>query len=40
MAFVAPERLAVLGCEVVALDAAATVEHIQNVVPSVGVWKA
>jgi hypothetical protein len=40
MAFVAPERLAVLGCEVVALDAAATVHHIQSVVPSVGVWKA
>jgi len=38
MAFVAPESLSVLGCEVVAQDAASTVEHIQRVVPTVKGW--
>jgi methylmalonyl-CoA mutase cobalamin-binding subunit len=36
MAFVAPESLAALGCEVLALDAAATVERIQSVVADAG----
>lgn len=40
MAFVAPELMATMGCEVLALDAAATVEHIQSVVAEAGAWNA
>lgn len=40
MAFVAPDLLAPLGCEVLALDAAATVERIQTVVAAAGSWDA
>lgn len=38
MAFVAPQALAVLGCEVLAQDAASTVEHIQSLVHTVRGW--
>jgi MerR family transcriptional regulator, light-induced transcriptional regulator len=40
MAFVAPDVLRTLGCEVLALDAAATVARIQSVVAEAGSWRA
>lgn len=40
MAFVAPELMATMGCEVLALDAMAAVERIQSVVAEAGAWGA
>jgi hypothetical protein len=40
MAFVAPELMATMGCEVLALDAMAAVERIQSVVTEAGAWNA
>jgi methanogenic corrinoid protein MtbC1 len=40
MAFVAPELMATMGCEVLALDAMAAVERIQSVVAEAGTWEA